>query len=93
MTRLLILFFTAAIVLVSGCGPQKVTKAEYDAVREGMSYAEVAKIIGNPGEETVSNSLGGIKTEMYSWVNSDGSNMNAMFQDGELVTKAQFGLR
>jgi hypothetical protein len=29
---------------------------------------------------------------MYSWKNRNGSNMNAMFQDGELVTKAQFGL-
>lgn len=29
---------------------------------------------------------------MYSWVNFDGSNANAMFQNGELVMKAQFGL-
>ena len=29
---------------------------------------------------------------MYSWKNANGSNMNAMFQDGRLISKAQFGL-
>ncbi len=35
----------------------------------------------------------GIKTVMHQWMNSDGSNMNAMFQNDKLVQKAQFGLR
>ena len=30
---------------------------------------------------------------MYMWQNSDGSNMNAMFQNDKLVNKAQFGLK
>ena len=30
---------------------------------------------------------------MYSRQNANGSNMNAMFQDSKLITKAQFGLR
>jgi hypothetical protein len=30
---------------------------------------------------------------MYSWKNADGSNMSAMFQNGQLIAKAQFGLR
>jgi hypothetical protein len=30
---------------------------------------------------------------MYSWQNDSGSNMNAMFQNGKLVNKAQLGLR
>jgi TM2 domain-containing membrane protein YozV len=34
----------------------------------------------------------GYTTIMYSWKNPDGSNMSAMFQNGELVSKAQFGL-
>jgi hypothetical protein len=37
--------------------------------------------------------LAGIKTVMYSWQNPDGSNMNAMFQDDKLVSKAQFMLK
>lgn len=30
---------------------------------------------------------------MYQWVNSNGSNMNTMFQNDRLIQKAQFGLR
>jgi uncharacterized protein DUF3862 len=70
-----------------------VTKAEFDQVREGMSYEEVAQIIGASGEVLSSSDLGGTKTIMYSWQNGNGSNMNAMFQGDRLVNKAQFGLR
>lgn len=69
-----------------------VTQAEYTSLREGMSYSEAVSIIGASGEELSRSDLAGISTVMYSWTNSNGSNMNAMFQDGKLVTKAQFGL-
>ena len=69
-----------------------VTKAEFDRIREGMTYDEVRSIIGAPGEVLSSSDMVGIKTVMYSWMNDNGSNMNAMFQDGKLVQKAQFGL-
>lgn len=36
--------------------------------------------------------LAGHTTVMYAWKNRNGSNMSAMFQDGALVSKAQFGL-
>lgn len=77
-----------------------VTKAEYDRIRDGMSYATVVSIIGKRGEELSRSHMGGvpgvmesITTVMYSWQNVDGSNMNAMFQNDRLVMKAQFGLR
>lgn len=70
------------------------TKAEYDAIRDGMSYAEVAEIIGTAGEETASGGAeAGFDTKMYSWQNPDGSNMNAMFQNDRMIQKAQFGLK
>jgi hypothetical protein len=69
-----------------------VTKAEFDRIRDGMSYEEVAKIIGASGEVLSSSDVAGYKTIMYSWTNSNGSNMNAMFQNGKLTQKAQFGL-
>jgi hypothetical protein len=72
--------------------PPVVTKAEFDRIKEGMSYDEVVKVIGAPGEQLSSNDLAGIKTVMYSWANSSGSNMNAMFQNDKLIQKAQFGL-
>lgn len=72
--------------------PPVVTKAEYDRIMEGMSYSQVRQIIGAPGEEQSRSDLAGFSTVMYSWMNANGSNMNAMFQNDALVTKAQFGL-
>jgi septal ring-binding cell division protein DamX len=65
------------------------------AVKENdeVTYEEVVKIIGFEGTEMSSTEIGGIKTIMYSWQNDDGSNMNAMFQNNKLNTKAQFGLK
>jgi len=72
---------------------QVVTSSEYGQLRDGMTYSQVQAIIGAPGQELSRSDLAGIVTVMYSWTNSDGSNMNAMFQNGALVMKAQFGLR
>ncbi len=72
--------------------PPVVTKAEYDLLSEGMSYREAVAVIGAPGEEISRSDLAGFTTIMYSWMNPNGSNMNAMFQNDKLVQKAQFGL-
>ena len=76
------------------------TKAKYDKIKEGMSYVEVKGIIGGDGEEMGSSKMDGvsgvvpsISTKMYAWKNSNGSNMNAMFQNDRLIQKAQFGLK
>ena len=65
-----------------------------------MSCKRVVEIIGVDGEELSSSRTEGVPgvmesvtTVMYSWVNRDGSNMNAMFQNDKLVQKAQFGLK
>ena len=68
------------------------TKAEYDQIREGMTYEEVRRVIGAAGEEVSRSDIAGFTTVMYSWSNSNGSNMNAMFQNNALMNKAQFGL-
>lgn len=70
-----------------------VTLANFDRIREGMSYEEVVSILGSSGELISSSDLVGTKTEMYQWQGTSlGANMNAMFQDGRLISKAQFGL-
>ena len=100
----IISFSILAILLIEGCtlggGAEKVTKAKYDSIHEGMSYTQVVNIIGSEGEEVASNKLDGvpgvmpsITTKMYMWQNSNGSNMNAMFQNDRLNNKAQFGLK
>jgi hypothetical protein len=69
-----------------------VTYAGYWAVDKGMTYERVCGIIGTEGIEISRSEIAGYTTIMYVWKNRDGSNMNAMFQDGGLVSKAQFGL-
>lgn len=73
--------------------PPVVTQAQYDQIVNGMTYEQVRSIIGTGGEELSRSDMAGISTVMYSWTNSNGSNMNAMFQNGRLINKAQFGLR
>ena len=69
-----------------------VTMADYRRIDTGMSYRQVRAIIGADGEELSRSDIAQYTTIMYSWKNANGSNMNAMFQNGRLVTKAQFGL-
>ena len=70
-----------------------VTKAAYDRIETGMSYREVVALIGWEGEELSRSELAGYITVMYAWKNPTGSNMNVMFQNDKVVSKAQFGLR
>lgn len=81
-------------------GKQIVTFDEYKQIKNGMSYNNVVSVIGAEGEEMSRNKMDGvpgvmasIETIMYQWVNKNGSNMNAMFQNDKLMQKAQFGLK
>jgi hypothetical protein len=72
----------------------QVTMANYNSINSGMSYEEVVAILGEEGTELSSNELAGYKTIMYQWKGAGfASNMNAMFQNGKLMQKAQFGLK
>ena len=80
----------------AGAAPadESVTLAEFQALKSGMSYAEAVAVIGFEGVEQSSSEIGGTKTVMYTWVNPPGfENMNAMFQNDKLITKAQLGLK
>ncbi|EMI19026.1 hypothetical protein RMSM_04049 [Rhodopirellula maiorica SM1] len=70
----------------------RLTKVTWANVREGMTYNEVIAIIGPPSEELSSSEIGGIRTVMYKWDGVFLANANAMFQNGKLITKAQYGL-
>lgn len=72
-----------------------VNMENYLKLQNGMSYQEVVSILGEEGEELSSNELAGISNKMYMWkaAGFGGANMNAMFQDGALVSKSQFGLK
>lgn len=86
----------AALVVVMA-GPAlacSATKAEFDRIRMGASYANVVEIIGCPGEEMARSDLVGFTTVLVQWAGRGGlgANMNVMFQNGLAVSKAQFGL-
>jgi hypothetical protein len=70
-----------------------ITLSEFNAVQTGMSIQQVQTIMGSTGTQTVHQDLAGISGDIYSWQNSDGSNMNVQFQNGAVITKAQFGLQ
>lgn len=79
----------AALAKVNAPGMRKET---YSQCQTGMTYSEVIAIVGPPDEELSQSSIGGIETAMYQWRGGIVANANMTFQDGVLVTKAQFGL-
>jgi hypothetical protein len=65
------------------------TSAIYErCLKEGMTYAEVASIIGFEGKQQASSG----NSVTYNWSGSGGS-MSAVFTDGKMVSKAQQGLK
>lgn len=64
----------------------------YNILKAGMSYAEAVAILGSEGTEISSNDIGGAHTVMYQWKAGAFANMNAMFQNDRLISKAQSGL-
>ena len=71
-----------------------VDRAAFQSLKTGMSYKRAVAILGSEGEEMSSNEMGGTKTVLYKWEGGGfGANMNAMFQDDKLISKAQMGLK
>ncbi len=70
-----------------------ITKAEFDQIQTGMSHDAVSAIIGGPGELTSQSDLAGYQGEIWSYKGSSlGANAIMQFQNGALISKAQFGL-
>ena len=72
-----------------------VTLAGFETLRTGMSLADVERVLRASGTELSRSEIGDITTVMYTWQGEGilGANMNAMFQNNRLISKAQFGLR
>lgn len=71
--------------------------AEFTQLKNGMTYAEAAAIIGGPGEVMSESGSPGdtYYTIMYMYKGEGdmGANSNLMFQGDKLQNKAQFGLK
>ncbi|MDY3303292.1 MAG: DUF3862 domain-containing protein [Clostridia bacterium] len=71
-----------------------ISKAEFEALKTGMTYEETVAIIGSECELTSQVDIAGYDTKMYIWHGeSAGANANATFQNNALVSKAQIGLK
>lgn len=68
---------------------------QFAKVAIGMSYAQVKEIIGCDGVVMSESEMAGFKSIMVGWDGEGGAgaNMNAVFQNGKLHMKSQFGLR
>lgn len=69
-----------------------VTMDKYKNIKVGMNYFDVTSLLGKNGEKLSESLITGFSTTLYSWINSDGSNIILMFQNGNLIYKAQLGL-
>lgn len=78
---------------VSTAPPTGVTMDNYMRVQTGMSYTEVVQILGKHGTESSRGDVAGFQTVLYTWQADGVGSMNAMFQNGKLIQKAQFGLK
>ncbi len=70
-----------------------ITADEFARLQDGMTYAQAVQIVGSRGRREQPDIAGRDHDDhVFRGPNDDFSNANAMFQDGRLVSKAQFGL-
>ena len=87
-----------APVVQQALNPPLVTRAVYEQIRPGDTYASVRSLIGAEGLQTSSfrldptPGLPALDMAVYEWRNPDGGMMTAVFQNGRLERKSQVGL-
>lgn len=80
-------------------GPPLITLAEFNQISTGMSYMDVARVVGGQGIMQSENTIGApgdqfyVHTVAYSFMNPGGSNAMIMFQNDKMNMKSQFGLQ
>jgi hypothetical protein len=84
-----ILFIIVFLSFSSGKESLPVTMDQYRQLNEGMSYLDVCHIMNDPGKELSKSG----RSNVFTWINPDGSNLTCTFFNGRLVTKGQFGLK
>jgi len=69
------------------------TKGKFNAIKVGMTLAEVRKIVGCSGTLLSQSEIAGYTSEGYRWDGVErGSNMILILQNDRVVSKAQAGL-
>lgn len=75
-------------------GPPTITLSMYEQTDEGMTYAQVVKIIGAEADLSTEDSVGptGANRQVAQWINGDATSATLTFLNARLVTKKQQGL-
>ena len=88
--KTLLLCLLAAFVLAGpiGCAG-KVSKSNYDKITDGMTTAEVEKILGQGEKASAGVSVGNINVtgDVYVWKDGD-KEITVVFKDGKVVGKS-----
>lgn len=64
----------------------------YARIQKGMTYREVAALLGAAGDRLSSSYFEGATNEVYVWANPDDSHICVVFQEGNVLLKTQAGL-
>jgi hypothetical protein len=87
MKKILIVFFLiAAVGLITGCG-SKITEANFDKVKEGMTKAEVVALLGQPTETEVVGQINGTDIKGPVWEGNGYKVVTLFSADDKLQTK------
>jgi hypothetical protein len=68
------------------------TSSMYTQIQKGMTYRQVADLLGAAGEQLSSSYFDGVANQVYVWANPDDSHICVVFQDGAVLIKTQSGL-
>lgn len=99
---IIVFSFIGFLFFISGIPPGRavpaatgITGLKFNQLHIGMSYQEVVRVLGHSGVLISSYGSAESLTVIYYWEGegSPGSNMNVMFQNDKLISKAQFGLK
>jgi len=85
MVRLLRIGLTVlTLVLIAGPGCKKVSRAQCRKVKKGMNITQVAKVLGNRGDEKPTGSTAGVDVTQRTWSNADGTRCDVLFRRGKV---------
>ncbi len=78
----------------AGAGPCRVDRAQYAALKHGMSYGHVRHLLGCSGKRVSHLSIGREERATYSWRGRGtyGANLTLTFRNDRLTDKSQLGL-
>lgn len=68
------------------------TSSTYTQIQKGMTYRQVADVLGADGEQQSSSYFDGAANQVYVWINADESHICVVFRDGAVLVKTQSGL-